>query len=238
MARDSSPTPDKPAKVKKTRWYHQIWQAYQMTRVEDPAVTWVILGAFVGVIALGQVVALLVGHPLYLALLSLPMALLAGMFLLARRAETAAYSRIEGQPGAARAALGTIRRGWTFAEEPVNIDPRTQDMVFRGVGRAGVVLVGEGPEHRIGKLLDSERKRTQRVLSGVPVHLIEAGNGEGQVPLRKLPRAVQRLKPTLTKQETGEVLKRLTALGAVRLPVPKGVDPMKARPDRKGMRGR
>ncbi len=30
----------------------------------------------------------------------------------------------------------------------------------------------------------------------------------------------------------------LNALGAVRLPVPKGVDPMRARPDRKGMRGR
>jgi hypothetical protein len=171
-------------------------------------------------------------------LLSLPFAVLAGMFILARRAETAAYAQIEGQPGAARAALGTIRRGWTFAEEPVAVDPRTQDLVFRGVGRAGVVLVSEGPPSRIGKLLESERKRTARVVSGAPITIIQAGDGEGQVPLRKLPRAVQRLKPTLTKQETAEVIKRLTALGAIRLPVPKGVDPMRARPDRKGMRGR
>ena len=103
---------------------------------------------------------------------------------------------------------------------------------------ARVVLVGEGPAPRIGRLLEAERKRTARVISGVPITLIQAGDGEGQVPLRKLPRAVQRLKPTLTKQEVGEVLKRLTALGAVRLPVPKGIDPMRARPDRKGMRGR
>ena len=47
-----------------------------------------------------------------------------------------------------------------------------------------------------------------------------------------------RSRPKLTKQEVAEVNKRLTALGGVKLPVPKGVDPMRARPDRKGMRGR
>ena len=49
---------------------------------------------------------------------------------------------------------------------------------------------------------------------------------------------MQRLKPQLTKAEVGEVVKRLQALGAVKMPVPKGVDPMRVRPDRKGMRGR
>ena len=117
------------------------------------------------------------------------------MFVLARRAETAAYTQIEGQPGAAYAALGTIRRGWTFTQEPVAVDPRTQDLVFRGVGRPGVVLVGEGPAPRIAKLLEAERKRTARVISGAPITLIQVGDGEGQVPLRKLPRAVQKLRP-------------------------------------------
>lgn len=238
MARDKTASANAPAKVKKTRWYHQVWQAYQMTRQQDPTVTWMILAVFVGVIAVGLVIGLLVGHWVYLLLLSIPFALLGAMFTLTRRAERAAYGRIEGQPGAAISALGTIRRGWTFTEEPVAVAPRTQDMVFRGVGRPGVVLVGEGPSHRIGKLLESERKRTARVLQGVPITLVEVGREEGQVPLPKLARHVQRLKPTLTKQETGEVLKRLTALGAVRMPVPKGVDPMRARPDRKGMRGR
>ena len=134
--------------------------------------------------------------------------------------------------------MGTIRRGWTFAEEPVAVDPRTQDLVFRGVGRAGVVLVSEGPPARATKLLEVERKRTSRVLPNVPITVIQSGDGDGQVPLRKLPRRVQKLRPTLTKPETAEISKRLTALGSIRLPVPKGVDPMKARPDRKGMRGR
>jgi Domain of unknown function (DUF4191) len=228
----------KPPKQKKTRWYHQVWQAYKMTRREDPAVTWLILGAFVGVLVLFVVVGLVWFSWLYTLLLGIPFALLAAMFILARRAETAAYSQIEGQPGASRAALGTIRRGWNFPDEPVAVDPRTQELVFRGVGRAGVVLVGEGPGTRIGRLLESERKRTARVLPNVPITLIQVGNDEGQVPLRKLPRTVQKLKGTLTKQETSEVIKRLTALGATRLPVPKGIDPMRARPDRKGMRGR
>ena len=242
MARASSSgagsTALKPPKQKKTRWYHQVWQAYKMTRKQDPAVTWLMLGAFLAVVAVALIIGFIWGPWVYMLLLGLPFALLAAMFVLARRAEAAAYSQIEGQPGAARAALGTIRRGWNFPDEPVAVDPRTQDLVFRGVGRPGVVLIGEGPAHRIGRLLESERKRTARLLPNVPIHLIQAGADENQVPLKKLPRTVQKLKPVLTKQETAEVIKRLNALGAVRLPVPKGIDPTRARPDRKGMRGR
>ncbi|MBO1750624.1 DUF4191 domain-containing protein [Actinotalea sp. BY-33] len=237
----SSPAPDqggKPAKVKKTRWYHQIWQAYQMTRRADPAVTWWMLAVFVGVLAVALVIGLLVNMVIYLLVVGLPFAFLGALFLLARRAEAAAYSQIEGQPGASISALRTIRRGWDFPEEPTAVDPRTQDLVFRGIGRPGIVLVGEGPAHRIPKLLEAERRKVSRVLPNVPVILIQSGREEGQVPLRKLPRTVQKLKPSLTKQEVSEVTKRLKALGGARLPVPKGVDPYKARPDRKGMRGR
>ena len=164
MARASSSgagsTALKPPKQKKTRWYHQVWQAYRMTRKQDPAVTWIMLGVFVGILALAVLIGVLWGPWLYTLLLGLPFALLAAMFVLARRAEAAAYTQIEGQPGASRAALGTIRRGWNFPDEPVAVDPRTQDLVFRGVGRAGVVLVGECPSGRVGRLLESERKRT------------------------------------------------------------------------------
>lgn len=244
MARDRSapsPAPDgaaKAPKVRKTRWYHQLWQAYQMTRRTDPAVTWWVLGAFVAVLAVAVVIGVAIDQIGYLLFVGLPFAVLAGLFVLARRAETAAYSQIEGQPGASLSALRTIRRGWDFPEEPVAVDPRTQDLVFRGVGRPGVVLVGEGPKHRVQRLLDAERKRIARILPNVPVTMLQVGQEEGQVSLRKLPRTVQKLKPTLTKQEAAEVTKRLKALGGTRLPLPKGVDPYRARPDRKGMRGR
>lgn len=246
MARASStdPTPARKGSgkdsdtPKKVRWYRQVWAAYQMAREHDPSITWWVLAAFFGVIAVGAVIGLLLHNLLYFTLMGIPFAALAGMYVLARRAESAAYSRIEGQPGASRSALGTIRRGWTFTDEPVAIDPRTNDLVFRGIGRAGVVLVSEGPANRVAKLLESERKRTARVISGAPIILLQVGNDEGQVPLRKLPRQVQKLKPKLTKTELAAVNKRLTALGTVRLPVPKGIDPLKARPDRRGLRGR
>lgn len=234
----SSAAPDAPAKVKKTRWYHNIWQAYQVTRRSDRAITWWLLATFLAVVAVALIIGFLVDSVVYLLFIGLPFAFMAVLLVLVRRFEKASYQQIEGTPGASLSALRTIRRGWDFPEEPVAMDARTQDLVFRGVGRAGVVLVSEGPAHRVGKLLEAERKRVNRVLPKVPVILIQCGNDEGQVPLRRLSRQVQKLKPTLDKQAVAEITKRLKALGGARLPVPKGVDPYKARPDRKGMRGR
>lgn len=225
-------------KQKKKRWYHQLWEVFQMTREAQPSITWWLLGAFVGILALGLVIGLAVGHPVYVTLLSLPVALIVVMLLLSRRAERAAYSRIEGTPGASASALGTIRRGWNIEEQPVAIDPRTQDVVFRAVGRPGVVLIGEGPSHRVKRLLEGERKKVARVAPNVTVHLVEVGRDEGQTPLPKLVRTIQKLRPTLTKAEVAAVAKRLRALQSSRPPIPKGVDPLRARPDRKGMRGR
>jgi hypothetical protein len=238
MARTSNASSDATPKPKKQRWYHQIWAAYQMTRRQDPSVTWILLGIFVGVVLLGAVIGLLTNALAYAIIVSVPFALLATMFMLTRRAERAAYTQIAGQPGAARAALGTVRGGWVFEDEPVAVNARTQDFVFRGVGRPGIVLVSEGPTHRVTRLLDDERRRVARVVPNVPITVIQMGDGEGQVPLTKVARSVTKLKPKLTRPEVTEVSKRLKALGGTRLPVPKGIDPFKARPDRKGMRGR
>jgi aminomethyltransferase len=119
------------------------------------------------------------------------------------------------------------------------VAPEVENLAFFGltpakIGDAPVTISRTGYTGDLGFEVFVEADDALGVLDKI----IQAGDGEGQVPLRKLPRAVQRLKPTLTKQETAEVIKRLTALGAIRLPVPKGVDPMRARPDRKGMRGR
>ena len=244
MARTSttgaSPAPAGTGKraPKRTRWYTQVWQVYTMTAETDPAVTWWMLGTFLGILAVGVVVGLLTGMLWYFVIMAVPIALVVAMFLLTRRAETAAYRRIEGQPGASLSALSTIRKGWTFQQEPVQFDPRTHDAVFRGLGRPGVVLVSEGPSQRVARLLDAERKKVARVASGVPITTVQVGDEAGQIPLRQLPRKVQRLKPQLTKAELAVIDKRLVALGSMKLPIPKGIDPMKARPDRKGTRGR
>ena len=219
----------------------QMRDVYAMTRRVDPAVTWWVLGAFLGVLVVVVGLTLLLTDGWYwtivLGLTGLMLALLAALFVLARRAEAAAYSQLEGQPGAAGAALRTLRRGWTVEEAPVAVDPRTRDSVFRAVGRPGVVLVSDGPPHRVGKLVEAERRKVARVLPDVPIHVLQSGRGEDQVPLGKLPRRVMRLRPKLTKAEVTQVNRRLKALGGVRPPIPAGIDPMRARPDRKAGRG-
>lgn len=239
MARSSASASSSAPKAKKRRWYHQIWDVFQMTRKTDPNVVWWMLLAFVGVVAVGVIIGLLTGTLWYWVVLAVPFGILLAMILLSRRAESAAYSRIEGQPGAASAALGTIQRGWTLEEQPVAIDPRTQAMVFRAIGRPGVVLVSDGgPRGVQQRLLDAERKRVNRLVPDVPVHLVQCGRDEGQVPLPKLAKTVKGLKKQITAAEVTVVQNRLKALGGMRLPMPKGIDPMRVRPDRKGMRGR
>lgn len=226
---------DKPA-PKKTRWYAAVWQAFQYTRRQDRLAVWLLLGVFVGVVALGYVLGLVFGHPVYALVIAVPFAFLAALFTLTNRFTKAQYAEIHDEVGASRAVLGTVRRGWTFADEPVALDAKTQDLVFRGVGRHGIVLVGEARTPKVKRLLTDERRKLNRILKDVPVTVIEVGDREGQVPLGKLVSTVQKLKPQLTRAELAEVEKRLTALGTARLPIPKGVDPNRARIDRRGAR--
>jgi hypothetical protein len=227
-------------KPKKTRWYKQIAQVYQMVAKEQPLIWLWLVAIVVGFEVIGVLFGLFVwrGHAGYMAFVAAPLALLACTMFLARRAEAVAYARIEGQPGAAASALGTIRRGWTIEEEPVAADPRSMDMVFRVVGRPGIVLIGDGSTGRLKGLLKKERQRVSRVAPGVAVHELILGRGEGQIPLPKLARRLKRLRPTLNKVQLAEVNRRLQSVGGMKLPVPKGVDPMRARPDRRGLRGR
>jgi hypothetical protein len=226
-----------PSGSKKTGRMKQIVEVFKMTRRNDPGVVWFMLLAFVGIIAVGLLIGLLINNIVTLVIISVPLALLAAVFILSRRAERAAFSQIEGKPGGAGAALSVLRRGWILQEQPVAVNPRTQDAVFRVIGRPGVILVSEGPSTRVKQLIDGEKRKMARIIPNVPIHVVETGRGDRQVRLAKLPKTIQKMKKTLTKQEVHAVDKRLTALGT-RLPIPKGVDPFKARPDRKAMRGR
>ena len=202
--------------------------------------------AALGVLVVAAVVGLFFNALVYALIIGLPLAFLAATIVLSRRAERAAYKQIEGQPGAVGAALRSIRRGWYIEETPVAADAqRATDLqsaalVYRAVGRPGIVLIGEGPSGRAQKLLVAERRKVERVASGVPVTLLRVGEGgtEDEVTIRKLASRVQRMKPVLTKDEVSVVNKRLKSIGGVRPPLPKGVDPTKVRMDRKAMRGR
>jgi F0F1-type ATP synthase assembly protein I len=227
----------KEAKVKKPSRLKQIREVFQMTRRHDPMVPWLMLLAFLGVVAVSFLVGFLLENWITGLLIGLPLGLLAATLILSRRAERAAFAQIENQPGASGAALGTLKRGWITEDQPVAVNPRTQDAVFRAIGRPGVVLVSEGPSQRVKPLVDAERKRLARILPNVTIHVVESGRGEGQVPISQIAKKMNKLNKELTKLEVNAVSKRISSLGS-RLPIPKGIDPYKARPDRKAARGR
>jgi len=239
---------DQPAK--KTGRIAEIRQAYKAIKTLDPKLGWWMLGAalLTAAVLVGIGVALGGAWLVYGIIIAIPAALLAATIVMNRRGNTAMYRALDGQAGAAGAALsGVGRRGWYASQEPVALEgargTRAQDMagaamVFRALGRPGVVLIGEGASGRVQKLLKQEEKKVARVAPGVPVHLWVVGEGEGEVPVRKLSGKLTRMRPVLTKAEVSVVNKRLTSLGGLRPPVPKGMDPMRARVDRKAMRGK
>ncbi|ASN38943.1 MAG: DUF4191 domain-containing protein [Paeniglutamicibacter terrestris] len=214
----------------------QLGQVFQMTRKNDPMVVWLMLLAALGVLVVGLIIGLIINNWVTTLLIAIPVALLAATMILSRRAEKAAFTQLEGRPGAAGAAMSVLRRGWILKEEPVAVNPRSKDLVFMGIGRAGVVLVTEGPTARVRSLVDAERRRMGRVLPNVPIHVIHSGNDEGQTKLAEVGKAMKKLPKSITKLEISAVDKRLSTLGSAKLPIPKGIDPNRARPNRKQMR--
>lgn len=238
MARKDSPTTGE----KKKGRLKQMAEVYRFTQQTDPTT----LPTMLGGVAIALVVCVLlswwiIDNPWYGVFLGLSIGLLVAMLVLARKAERAAFSRIAGQPGAPLAAMQSIRRGWDVHDEPVQMDRRTQKMIFRATGRAGIALVAEDGSNASLQLLEKEAKAIRRVLhhENVPIHQIVVGEKEGQVPLHKLPSHMQRMKKVLTRDESAEVTRRLVVLTrSIRQSIPKGVDPMRVRADRRGLRGR
>lgn len=218
----------------------QIWQVFQMTRRQDPAIVPLMIAALVLPIVAGILLAIFaspwainpVGFVLYI-IIGLFTGVLLGIIILGRRAERAAYAQIEGQAGAVGAVLKNgLRRSWIASEMPVHVSPKSQDAVYRAVGRGGIVLLGEGPRSRTQRLLEDERRKVTRIVPNVPVTFIYVGPDEDSTPLYKISSTMQRLKRSLRKQEIYTVSNRLQSLGKNLMPIPKGIDPFKVRAQR------
>jgi Domain of unknown function (DUF4191) len=221
----------------------QIIETYRLTKQTDPTIGLWLLGSFVlGALVGFGIFWVLPGSGVIGLVMSIVGALLGGLLLMmivfGRRAQHAAYKRLEGQPGGAAAALTMLRRGWTT--EPAIAFNKQQDVVHRVVGAPGIVLVGEGNPNRLRPLLTSERKRHERVLYEVPVTEILVGDGEGQVPLPKLTRHVMKLDRKVKPAELTDLINRLKASDATRgkVPLPKGPVPTSMKGMRGNLRGR
>ncbi len=115
----------------------QFVETYRLTKKTDRRIGLVLLAPFVVAAAAGFAIFwLLPGSGVIAWIMSVVGALLFGalaaMILFGRRAQRSAYSQMEGQPGAAAAALRMLRRGWVT--EPAIAFNRQQDVVHRVVG--------------------------------------------------------------------------------------------------------
>ena len=215
---------DKVRKIKPPR-FQAFRDAYKVTKQVKPWITAALASIFLVTWAIGIGVGASLGHPVYFGFISLPLALLATLIFFTRQASTAAYSAIEGQIGAGASVLMSIRKGWTTT--PAVAVARNQDMVHRSVGRAGIVLTGEG-SNSVRTMMADEKKKVERFAPGVPVIEILVGNEEGRTPIRKLQRQMRRLPKKLSAHQMREVRARLKAVGGMSMPIPKGPMPTRA----------
>ena len=211
----------KEEKVKKQR-FQTFRDAYKVTKSVKPWIGGALAAIFIVVLIIGVSLGFVFGRPIYGGFVTIPLALLATMFFFTRVAGAAAYTNIEGQIGAGASVLMAIRKGWTTT--PAIAVNKQQDMVHRSVGRAGIVLTGEGG-FAVRQMIQDEKRKSERYAPGVPIYEVYVGDAEGQVPLRKLQKHLAKLPKKLTATQMREVRARLKAVGGMSLPIPKGPMP-------------
>lgn len=220
----------------------QIWQVLRMTAKYDKRSIWLIVGAFVVPILLGVAVGLIfaAGNPItwiVSVVLGVMAGLLLAMYTLNWRAEKVAFSQLEGRPGAAGAVLTSSLRGqWQSSDTPVAFNAKTQDVVFRAIGKPGIVLVSEGGKSVTDRLVRDEKRKMQRIVPNVQVHHVHVGQNPDDVPLLKLRKTMGKLPKSLTKAEIVAISNRLRSMPDAALPIPKGIDPNRVRPSRQHLR--
>ena len=217
------------AKAPRGERIRQLVQAYKMTYARDRQLPlWMAL-AFVGAAAVIFLINVLAGIALFIGIpIAVIFGLLAATFVFGRRAQKAAFNQVEGQPGAATWVLGNMRGDWRVTQG-VQVTAQL-DAVHRVLGRPGVILVGEGSPHRVRPLLAQEKKRVARIVGDTPIYDVILGDGDGEVPIRRLNNHLVKLPRNLDQAQVNALEKRMAALGGTKAPpLPKGPMPTRAR---------
>lgn len=203
--------------------FGQFYEAFKLQLREDKMLVPWLVGTFVVIAAVVFVVGVLLGEPFVLLPLAIILGVLGAVIVFGRRVQRNVYAKADGQPGAAAWALDQLRGGWRVKQAVAGTTHL--DAVHRVIGRPGVILVGEGAEHRVKPLLSQEKKRIARVVGQTPIYEIIIGEGENQVRLSKLQRHLMRLPRNISSEQVEELEKRLSALGTRGAAMPKGPVP-------------
>lgn len=199
----------------------QFRQAWQLAQANNPRMPLFVFGTIAAIVAVSVAVSAAMATWLWVPV-GVLIALLGGMIVFGRMAQSAQYAEIEGRPGAAAAVLDVMRGQWFVT--PAVAFTKKQDFVHRVVGRPGVILVAEGKPTRLKTIIAKERRRMDRMVGDTPVHLVVVGNGDGEVSLDRLQARLNKFSRTLGKSDVPKLARELEALdpGA---PMPKGYVP-------------
>ncbi len=221
-------------------FFSQIRTLYTFTQKEFRWLPFLLIGILLLGIAAGVGIGFLippvaVWSVILWGVTGLMLGVLASMMTMTRLSTRAMYKKIDGMPGATGHVLSTsLGRKWQASEMPVGINPKTQEAVYRAIGRGGVVIVGEGARGRLTRLVNDERSKVQRVASGVPLTVLYVGHGEGETPISKLAPTIKALPTKIDRATMAAVIKRIESVSQslTSLPIPKGIDPTKVRAPR------
>ena len=228
------------APEKRPGFFSQIRTLYTFTQKAYRWLPWLLVAIFLVCVALGIGIGFLL-PPIALwsiilwGVTGLMLGILASLMTMTRLSTSAMYKQIDGMPGAAGHVLSTsLGRNWQSNDMPVGVNPKTQEAVYRAVGRGGIVIVGEGARGRLTRLINDERSKAQRVATGVPVHVFYVGHGADEVPIAKLAPTIKALPKKIDRATMAAVIKRLSSVSQslASLPIPKGIDPTKVRAPR------
>lgn len=227
---------DDPADWGRVRQYVHL---YKNTAEIDPKLNLYLALAVLGSVALVVALGVLLNTwPILTAITAVLTAALAANLVLLRRAKQGALTRHAGQAGSASVALQMLNSK-KYTHQAAIAFTRELDMVHRVVGPCGVVLVGEGQPVRVKPLLAKEQRRHEQVLFGIPVTTMMLGDGAGQVKLKELQKAVEKLPKSIQPSQQASIQQKLRSLEAMRpkAPLPKGPLPQ-AKGMNRAMRGR
>ena len=202
----------KRAKSKQTR--SQVWQAFKMQKERDKALVPIMLGSVLGVGLLFFLIGLLWSGQWFMLVIGLLLGAVLAMWLFSRRLEKSMYDEVGDTPGAAGWTLENMRNTMGIVWLTKNgVQANTHmDTIHRVVGNPGVVLVGEGNPNRLKPMMAKEHKRVDRLLAGVPIHEVYAGDGEDQVPVRDLQKHLLKLPKNYKKDEVYSLNAKLEAM--------------------------
>jgi hypothetical protein len=228
------------APEKRPGFFSQLRTLYTFTQKEFRWLPFALVGIVLLGIAAGVGVGFLippvaVWSVILWGISGLMLGVLGALMLMTRLSTGAMYKKIDGMPGATGHVLSTsLGRSWQASEMPVGVNPKTQEAVYRAVGRGGVVIVGEGARGRLTRLINDERSKVQRVASGVPVTVLYVGHGADEVTIAKLAPTIKALPKKVDRATMAAVIKRIDSVSQslASMPIPKGIDPTKVRAPR------